>query len=361
MKIGIITFHRALNYGAVLQAYALQNYLKTLHADSFIIDYRSSAIELFYKPIKSSPLKNTKNFLRECLFFRNNKRKRKKFELFLTKRVDITPKKEKKDLQSLNNDFDCFITGSDQVWNFKWSDFDGAYFLDFANPDKKNSYAASFGVSELPKNLIPQYQKYLSDYNFISVRENDGAKIIENIVGRTPSVLIDPTCLVETKQWEKIAIDRKDDNYVLIYLLEQSEYLTKYAQKLADNHGLKVISIIDSLKKQEGVERRGFMGPDEFLGYFKKAKYVVTNSFHGMVFSVIFRKEFYIQYQKKQNAPNSRFVNFIAAHKLQERVLSDGQEIFVKQINYANVYNIIKEEVNQSYNFLKKMIEYYDE
>ena len=361
MNIGIITFHRALNYGAVLQAYALQYFLREMDIDSRIIDYRCKEIEYFYKPIKANPIKNTKKFLKECIFYMFNKIKRKKFMRFLNKNLLFTKKIDTKaDMLNLNALFDCFITGSDQVWNNRWTGFDGTFFLDFAESKKKNSYAASFGFSSVPREYEKLYKKYLSDFNLLSVRELDGVEIVKHLTGKNAVLSIDPTCLISREEWIRVAKLPKEKDYVLLYLLEQSPYLEGIAKELAARRGIKVITIVDGLKKKKGIKKYGFLGPDEFLGLFHNARYIVTNSFHGLMFSVIFRKEFYISYQRYSGAPNSRLKSFIANYKLERRVLSENQPLFEEQIDYDEIESIIKLSKENSKNYFCMLRDSYE-
>lgn len=361
MNLGIITFHRALNYGAVLQAYALQHFLTEIDIDSKIIDYRCEEIEYFYKPIKANPIKNIKKFLKECCFYTCNKNKRKKFMNFLNKNLLLTKKIDTEEsLLNLNALFDCFITGSDQVWNNRWTGLDGAFFLNFAESKKKNSYAASFGFSSVPQECEKKYREYLSDFNFLSVRELDGVGIVENLTGKSAVVSIDPTCLISREEWISVAKLPKEKDYVLLYLLEQSSYLEGIAKELAARKGIKVITIADGFKRKRDIKKYGFLGPDEFLGLFHNARYIVTNSFHGLMFSVIFRKEFYISYQQYSGAPNSRLRNFIVNYHLEGRVLSENQPLFEAKIDYDEIESMIKSSKEYSKKYFYTLREYYE-
>ena len=151
MKIGIMTFHRAINYGAVLQTYALQKYLNDSGYDAEVIDYRCDHMENFYK-ILSVKNKSIKQVIRGLLNFIYVYKKKSRFYGFLDQNVKISSKiYDKSNIGESNNEYDKFITGSDQVFNYACSQFDKNYFLEFVkNYDKKYSYAASFGMKEVP-------------------------------------------------------------------------------------------------------------------------------------------------------------------------------------------------------------------
>ena len=341
MKVGIVTFHRALNYGAVLQAYALQQYLLSLGIDSDVIDYRSTYIERFYKPIKANPFIHPKMFVRELLYAPFNYKKRKKFEQFIGKFIKMSKTvKSEKELKMLNGEYDYFIAGSDQVWNLKWNGFDKAFFLNFAEKNKKFSYAASFGFETIPEGSEKEYKNLLYDFESISVRENTGRRIVKELIGRDATVSIDPTCLLEREKWEEISVKPEEHGYVLLYTLEKSSELIKNKKKIAQKLKTKIVYISDALKKSSEFKYQGFLSPAEFVGLFANAGYVVTNSFHGLMFSVIFEKQFCLQYQQSKEAPNSRLIDFIHDFKLENRVLK-GAEIEEKDIDYKVVKRLL--------------------
>ena len=357
VKIGIITYHRALNYGAVLQAYALQKALMDIGIDSDVIDYRSEYIEYFYKPIKANPLKRPKMFLRELFFASSNSKKRKNFDTFINRYLNTSRTVcTQAELKALNDKYDLFITGSDQVWNLKWSGFDKAYFLDFAESSKKYSYAASFGFDAIPSGEEATYKKLLSDFEAISVRENTGRKIVDELLQKDARIDVDPTCLLTKADWESVCVKPSESGYVLVYTLEKSDELMAFAQNLAREQNKKVVLIADALRKTYDFEYKGFLSPSEFVGLFANADYVVTNSFHGLMFSVIFEKEFCIQYQKRANAPNSRLIDFIRDYGLESRVFSNSKDPCEK-IDYEDVKTRMKSKADESIQYLLSMTE----
>lgn len=343
MKVGIITFHRALNYGAVLQAYALQSYLNELGIESEVIDYRSEYIEHFYKPIKANPIKEFKKFLREILYAPSNIKKRWRFNVFIKKHIRLSKVvKNQSDLQALNNEYDFFLAGSDQIWNSRWSGFDKTFFLDFAFSSKKYSYAASFGTEMLSKEEAETIKNLLHDFQAISVRERTGEKIVRELVDKQAIVSVDPTCLIVKEKWEKICDKPTDSGYILMYTLEKSDELLSYAKKIAQERDERIICILDSLKKRKLVDAQGFLSPAKFLGLFANASCVVTNSFHGLLFSTIFEKEVCLQYQKGMHAPNSRLRDFVKEFGLEACVL--GSENFAPS---SIDYNVIKQRMKK--------------
>lgn len=310
MKTGIITFHRAINYGAVLQTYALQKYLNDNGHDAEVIDYRCDHMESFYK-ILSVRDKSIKQIIRGLINFGYAYKKKKAFYKFLDQNVNMSSKNyEKSNIDEANSKYDKFITGSDQVFNYACSKFDKNYFLDFVqDSDKKLSYAASFGMKQVPNEYVEEYRKLLLTFHELSIREIDGQKIVRNLIGRETELSVDPVFLLKTEDWAELAKKPKLEHYILIYKLNTSNLIFDFARKLAKLTGAKIVAlnfdIVDQVKTPDikGVYSASI---EEFLGYFKYADYVVTNSFHGTAFSVIFHKNFYVEALQKDFKPNDR-------------------------------------------------------
>lgn len=310
MKIGIITFHRAINYGAALQTYALQKFLISRKYDVEVIDYRCEYMENFYKTMAFKG-KTIKQDVRGLLNFYNSYKKKKQFRKFLSNNVRLSKKVyTKENIKEANKIYDKFITGSDQVFNFACSKFDTSYFLDFVEkPNKKLSYAASFGMKNVPKEYQVKYQELLSSFDDLSIREKDGQKIVKDLVKIDTELSVDPVFLLNVEDWYKIAKKPKFEKYILIYKLNTSNLIFDFARKLAQKTGCKIIALnfdtVDKLKTRD-VKGISTASIEDFLGYFKYADYVVTNSFHGTAFSILFHKKFYVEALQKNFKPNDR-------------------------------------------------------
>lgn len=356
MKVGILTFHRALNYGALLQAYALQNFLDSCGMESYIVDYRSDYIEYFYKPVKANPFKDTKTFIRELLYKNKNVGKRKKFDAFINQYIKMTRSLYSySELIKLNDEFDFFLTGSDQVWNWRWSGFDKTYFLDFSDIGKRYSYAASFGFDTVPDDKKDIYISLLNQFQAISVREKSGVDLIKKLTSRDAVNSIDPTLLISVETWNSIAEKPSENGYVLLYTLENSEELENLAFSLARKYHVEVIRIVDTIRKIGEYKSKGFLSPAEFVGLFANATSVVTNSFHGLMFSCIFEKEFHIAYQKGENAPNARLIDFVREYDLECRVFGSAVYAPEKEVDYKKFQEILDRKRAESKQYFQKI------
>ena len=339
-KIAIITFHRAINFGAVLQTYALSSYLKNLGFEVDVLDYRSKSLEDSYKTKFAFDLYSIKRYFLKPL----TEIKKKKFRKFICKNINLTqPLSTFEELQNIANNYDFIITGSDQVWNKQWTQKDSAYLLDFCNDEQKVSYAASIGKSSLSEEEKVWLSENLKSFRKISVRETTGKKILNEFVNKEISVNCDPVVLLDKEQWTKISKCPKEKGYVLIYMLVASDSLVKAAADYGKNAGKEVIMINDNLRKQYDVKYKRFCSPEDFVGLFKNADCVFTNSFHGTMFSIIFEKEVHIELQKYKDAPNSRFVDLLKNLGMEACIFSEDM---LEGINSNSIdYSCVREKI----------------
>ena len=281
-KTAIITFNQAINFGAVLQMYALQNVLKTqVGVKADIINYKSKSLSKTYEKKKFSELISPR-MMYHILF--NNGYIRfnfKGFESFLSNNLEMTSEvSTKKDLSSLNDLYDYFITGSDQVCNPYCSGFDGNYFLSFvSDKNMKFSYAASVGLENIPVELENYYKDYLNSFCRISIREITGANEIKRVCGIECSTNIDPTLLLDKSDWEKLMADlpsNADTPYLLLYALSEDKNMLKFAKKIAKRKKLKVIYINDRLFRPKCMLSLRNVSPEQWLRLFANANSIVT-------------------------------------------------------------------------------------
>jgi hypothetical protein len=360
-KIGVITFHRAINYGAVLQAYALYESLNKLGFKAVMIDYKNPHIERLYDP---NPFysNNMKRFLSAILTYSRRAKKNKIFEEFRTNNIILDKSLDLYSTESIKqlDSYDSFITGSDQVWNYIPSKFDKAYFLDFVSDSrKKNSYAASFGFERIPDEYLDDYKGLLADFNHISVREEQGVEIIKNLLNREAEIVIDPTMLLSKDDWVKISQDYKGKkNYILLYHIASSQSLFDFAINLSKQTNCEIIYISDAIRKRINATYASAISPQMFLGLFKNAKYIVTNSFHGTAFSINFNKLFFVEMLPPPAENNSRLINILDTFDLRSRQIVDGDNgnIF-NEINYAMVNEKLELERRCSLDYLKRVLE----
>lgn len=369
MKVGIVTFQRVNNYGAVLQSFALQKVIRELGVECETIDYvrnnfgdvlkwQKNKIKSYLSGKPDKQLYTNLEFIKmtvlEVLF---NQLSASKFDKFRNN-IQYSAKVNKQTISKLEEDYDLFITGSDQVWNPGRVNLDATYLLDFVKDDrKKGSYAASFGIKEIPEKYLEKYKQCLRDYRYYSCREADGVRLLKELVDQEGKVVLDPTMLLSGCEWKKY-IKKCDvgEPYILVYQLGTSDTLMRYAKIIAEKKKLKII-VLPYPRIGKNVKWLSGVGPQEWLGVIEGAEYVVTNSFHGAVFSLLFERKVYIEVTKQRvrAAMGSRIENLIKLFSLEERIIEDDSFNDLN-INYTEINKKLEKYKSESIEYLKKML-----
>ena len=298
-RAGIITFFDSPNYGALLQAYGLQCALEKLGCSVTFIKNRR-------EPDGAGREKDRRQRVLEALRHRQDALRplRKPFADFSEKRFRVEELDGRRDL---NPGYDFFIAGSDQVWNYEITWLDPFWFLDFAVPEKRFSYAASFGTDRLPEDTLSRYREMLEGFAALSVREASGREIIRELTGREAAVCPDPVLLPERRVWEDL-MDPAEETVVL-YMTEFDQDLYQYARADAEAKGLPLTILGNTpFPVPDGTAIRP---PETWLGAVANASVVYTNSFHALVFSHIFHKELRIRPLVRMKNRNGRLFSFI--------------------------------------------------
>jgi len=352
MKIGIITFINTINFGASLQAYALQEFLKEIKQEPEIIQYVNKTIEDKEKN-KGSKKLNLKGIVREVIMGKGIKEKTIAFEKYEQANIKKGLVLNEQNIDKINSYYDKFITGSDQVWNMKITYEDWHYFLDFVKDDnKKISYAPSFGNDKFPDADKKEVAELLNKFNKLSVRESSGQKLIKEISDLDAKVVLDPTLLLNKIEWEeRTEFKPKLEHYILVYFPHNKKMVFDFVKKLKKKTGLPVVYLSISPKIQPGVKTIYNASPDEFLGWMKNADYVVTGSFHGTAFSLNLEKQFFYE----PSGEGSRIDNIVKLTGTDERSILNIKAID-EIIDYEIVRKKLDKERNESKLWLKNAI-----
>lgn len=356
-KIGILTFHRALNYGAVLQTYALVNIIKQISNNQVeveAIDYRCDAIEAtrsISKRFNKITIKNFPNLL--LLLY-----KKWFYNRFIRTTFDISKNKyNHTNIDSSNAIYDCFIVGSDQVWNYNLNGYDNTYLLDFVTTNtKKNSYAASLGLNEIESTQFGYYTQLLQEFKYLSVREKESENYFKKIIGNINiKTSLDPTLLLTQEQWNALASSRKRKGYILVYNVPKPDHLFELAKQLEEKTNVKSLYITNNQRPFVNISQLVFPSIETFLALFRDADYVLTNSFHGTVFSILFHRPFLVE-KKQGSLSNDRIDTLLLSLGLSDRVsnFSDVNLIF-SEINWQNTDSLLEKLRNSSINYLTQI------
>lgn len=352
MKIGILTFINTINFGASLQAYALQETLNKMGEKAEIIRYKNKDIEDKEKN-KGKRSLNLKGIYRQLIMGNGLRKKTEAFKKYEEKNLRFGLELNEKDFKEINNYYDLFITGSDQVWNMRITEKNYLYFLNFVNDNnKKISYAPSFGNDKFPEEEKENTANLLSQFKAISVREKSGSELIKKISNIDATVVLDPTLLLDKEEWEnRIEFVPNLKHYILVYFPHDKKKVFDFVKILKKKTGLPVVYLSISPKIQKGVKTIYNASPDEFLGWMKNADYVVTGSFHGTAFSINLNKEFFYE----PSGDGSRIGNLVNISGTVERSIENLDAIGNK-IDYTIVNKNMKIARNKSLEWLKSAI-----
>ncbi|MFT4142870.1 MAG: polysaccharide pyruvyl transferase family protein [Mobilitalea sp.] len=355
MKTATITYHDVYNYGAVLQAYALQQALLNLSIENVIIDYTPKQ-NYTYQKIPGRSLKIfIINIIRLMLTIKNYysiKKRHKNFEKFIKKNLKLTRKYNTRNELLLDPPkADIYITGSDQLWNVS-REVKRYFFLDFGNREiKRISYAVSMGSSVVPAHLQPQIRELLNEFTAISVRELETRQYLEELLEHRNFVLqhMDPVFLLNKETWSAFSrMKTLPYPYILCYPMSGHPLLSGAIKRLRELTGCKVVVLTSEITFLKGDVMIKSASVEEFVNLFQNAEYILTTSFHGTAFSAIFNKKFF---SFLGNSAPGRITGLLTQLELQCRIINNLEEITTQEIDY-NKTNLIIEENRQ------KAIEY---
>lgn len=359
MKICTVTFHRAENFGALLQAYALQTAIELLTDQRCsVLDYRCTAIENSYKRFMVQS-KSLKGIVSAFVHYPVRFIRKEKFSAFRDNYLNVTEKiYDSGNVAQANNDFDIFIAGSDQVWNTNLTDNDTNYFLSFVKEGKKKcSYAASFGRTEFTREESEKYKLLLSDFDKISLREQESCLYVQDLIGKSVRSVIDPVFLLSKSQWEEIISPRPiKQPYIFLYELHENT-AREYAQALSEKTGMKILTIPNDLRGKIAGQKHYAPSVNDFLGYIYYASHVVTDSFHVTAFSLLFEKDLVPVLQRENPGMNGRIASLLDSLQQHDSILIPEKTDFseIKKIDYSVATPILNTMIEDSKKYLQSV------
>lgn len=370
MKVGTLTFHRACNNGAVLQAYALEKALNKIEGvQAEIIDYSCEKIDYAYTPAFCfSNCNFIKGFLKYIIRRKSIGNRNDQFSKFRKNFLKVSDKEYNKNtiIETVKK-YDLFVCGSDQIWNYELTNSDTTYLLDFVNKSsKKASYAVSFGISEIDQVHRMMYKDLIEDYKYISMRESMGAELVNKLTNRKCEVHIDPVFLQTANEWKSLCRPLKRKRYVLIYMVGMGrivDEMVDFAKDLAKQNNLELLFMNTEYIPYlyTDIKHVKEVGPDMFLSYIMNADYIVTNSFHATCFSILFHKNFYTEIGAKESGgkKSGRVTNLLEKCELSHHILYKGRLLnsHKKKDNWNLVDKIINDEAKTSLNYLRKIVQ----
>lgn len=369
MKIGIITTQYASNYGALLQAYALQTYIRDeMNYSVETIDYHPKHYKNYWKIFSNNS--SYKAILLNIILgvhFRWVKKKKRRFQechLFKERYIKCSkPFYSKEELEQEKCPYDVCICGSDQIWNVsRHSVPDSVWFLSVKGTwenVKKISYAPSI-ADKISSDKEKILKEYLCDFQAISVREDVDVEQLGKIINKEVVHVCDPIFLLDVKKWESILVPQNAlSNYICCYFLNPNDEAVLAVKKIKNLTGLPVIYVnVNDLNKIPSCKDVRDAGPLDFIGYIKNARYVVTNSFHCTAFSVLFNKDFYVIKKKTANARMSSLLRKVG---LEDRIIGKDEIIKLNSkmlcIDYSEPNQKLEAFIDKSKDYLQKALE----
>lgn len=352
MNIGILTFHRAHNYGAVLQAYAMQSFLEQLGHHAFLIDYRNEFLEEQYKLFSWKfylrvGIKAPAHFVNRFLSFCKRVKRRESFNKFIANFI--------KNENGL--DCDVIVFGSDQIWNPSVTGgFDENYWGNIFPKNKiiRIAYAPSLeaGKIEAFENRI---RLALKRFSALSVREEDLRVFLQKYTERDIKLVCDPTFLVSPNVYDKILspLNIKQD-FLVIYQVNRNSLTYQVAEFLAKRHNLRIIEFGQNTSILHTYRYQNTAGPGEFVWAIKNAKFVVTSSFHGTAFSIILKKQFFVT---SAGIKDKRMKNLLSIAKMEDRLIADAAAVEkLCKIDYSVPLGNLNNYIEQSQSFIKESL-----
>lgn len=351
-RIGILTFPNSPSFGASLQMFALYSAVSELGFTPEIINYINPYMQSKAHIGKTSAIKNT---IVEILSVHGRKMF-KEFESQMAKYPEHSIHSHE-ELIPISERYDYMICGSDQVWNPLVTGNDTAYLFDFCTQnEKKVSYAPSFGLEEIPEDLKGEYAKLISEFHSLSVREHQGVKIVKELTGLEPQIVVDPSMLITKEKWERQMCVFKGlpSHYIVKFIFNERHFVNSFCDALHKKHGYPIITIGGiGPKKNLANGYTGPIGPQEWLSIIHNADCVVTDSFHGAAFSIIFNKNVYISLA---SSTKSRLETLVDTYGLEEQVITEEAKEMPGAIDYDGINKLLNTKRDESLEFLKSSL-----
>ena len=356
-KIGIVTWHYYGNFGSALQSYASQEAIAKLGYSSEFVNYHNPK---FGTPDK---VKDLMRLISDIFLGQFNSRFRfgqKSFAFRYLHQGKLAT--DINHLAEIARNYDTIVCGSDQIW--APNVYNPVYFASFARKrTRKVSYAASIGLNDIPDNLVPEYRRLLSDFHAVSVRENEGKELLLKKCGIESIVVLDPTLLHDAKVYEKLQrrVPGINGKYLFCYFLNENHQYRERVERYARKHDLQIVGVSDNGDDSIWMKCFTKLGADHFIWLINHAEVVMTDSYHGSIFSLLFHKNFYTFVRFAENSPicqNSRIRQLQNYFGDNVRVIGQNDEIDENlSIDYNQIEVRLKELRESSMEFLKNALQ----
>jgi len=356
-KIGVVSYNihcNFTNYGSALQSYALCKTIEKLGYKPYLIDYCPDCLKDAnplnpYKKVWDKDIKTHTLIKKSMPYIKVN---HKKFQDFYSKKFNLTKEFNSLNFNQTKNIIDSYVCGADTIFCIDEFGFDDGYYANYeCMKNNAISYAPSFGDCKFDKSNINKIKKLLQNFKAISLRENKYINLIASLTNKKIYRVIDPTLLLDKNEYLKIASKHKiKEKYILLYSRRTNLKMNYFVEKLSNIKGLKIVEISLNIdNKNKGHIMKYDAGVEEFITLIKHAEYVVTNSYHGIIFSIIFNKQFYAF---KREQCNSKIDELLIMFHLKRRLRQNIKNI----IDYSKINLIIKKQRRNAMLYLRNSL-----
>ena len=369
-KIGIITFHNSYNCGSMLQAYALQQVIDRMTGrKSEIVDFSNEGQQKLYGV--RQPNDSLKNIIKNIILAPRLKkiaRNYESYERFKKRNFRLSNRPIHKSVDLSDADYDIVVAGSDQIWNITIADGDDAYFLSWVKNARKVAYAPSFGAKNIAEfaDDPTRYADYLRGFSNLSIRERNGLEWLQNLTGKSAELLLDPTLLLNQDDYAEIESHELKllPRYIFYYSPGYSRDINKLVHRISQKYKLPVIAFNTKTFYVKGMQFSGFKlpeieNPSTYLQLIKNAEIIITTSFHGTVFSTIYRKKFWTVKNGGMFGNDDRVKTLMHLLDLEDRMIPiefDGVFDYLKEKDYDRYERLLEKEQEKAYKYLKKAL-----
>ena len=371
--VGIITFHNSYNCGSMMQTFALQEVLKyKFNKSCEIINFSNEGQQNLYSVLPK--MDSLKNIIKYIILVPHAKKIKKNFESyenFKKENFNLSKNRYTSMEELSDEEYNAVIAGSDQIWNITIEDGDDAYFLPWVKQAKKIAYAPSFGARNIKKHTSrpEKYISYLESFDELSIRENNGQKWIYELTGKDVPVLIDPTLLLDRSAYDKIASGELTlpNKYIFYYSPGYRKDINKLVKNISEKYNLPVIAFNAKTFYTKGMNFTKFKLPEienpaTYLQLIKNAEIIITTSFHGSIFSTIYRKKFWTVKNGGMFGDDDRVQTLMKTLELEDRMISiefDSNFDYMQEKNYLNYEELLEKEQIKAIEFLRCALEDY--
>lgn len=374
-KIGIITFHNSYNCGSMLESYAMQEITKkNTNNDVEIINFSNEGQKTLYSVwFKNNSIKNIIKNLIILPAHKRIQRNNEKYEEFKNKYFNLSKEEYTDNNQLSDKQYSVVIAGSDQIWNITIQDNDDAYFLNWVKNAKKVAYAPSFGAMRIEENTkdIEKYKKLINDFESLSIRENNGQRWIKELTGKDVPVLLDPTLLLDRYNYDRLIPEdiSINEKFIFFYSPSYNKDICKFVKRISRKYNLPVYvwstkSYCTKFVKKYKFKLPKYENPEMYLYLIKNAELILTTSYHGTIFSTIYRKKFITIKNGGMYGNDDRVITLLNQLNMMDRLIPyefDENFDYLQEVDYTEYEELIEKQKNKSIKYLKESLGKNDE